>query len=97
MGWYGHVMKLVDENSMKNYDGRGQRTPQSRTTEEALGRHDTVGLRNEVSSRKIILVIEIGGVEGSKWLTPPWEGLIIQTERRIIYRLYRVCQLKCTD
>ena len=25
----------------KNYDGRGQRTPQSRMTEEAMGRHDT--------------------------------------------------------
>jgi len=31
----------------KNYDGRGQRTPQSRTAEEAIGRHDTP--RHEVS------------------------------------------------
>ena len=30
----------------KNYDGRGQWTPQSRTTEEAMGRHDT---RHEAS------------------------------------------------
>ena len=31
----------------KNYDGRGQWTPQSRTTEEAMGRNDTA--RQEVS------------------------------------------------
>ena len=31
----------------KNYDGRGQRTPQSKTTKEATGRHHTE--RHEVS------------------------------------------------
>jgi len=40
-------MRREDE---KNYDGRGQRTPQSRTTEEAMGRHDTT--RYEVSPIK---------------------------------------------
>jgi len=35
----------------KNYDSRGQRTPaQSRTKEEAMGRHDTA--RHEVSPIK---------------------------------------------
>ena len=34
----------------KNYDGRGQRTPQTRTTEEAMGRYDTA--RHEVSPIK---------------------------------------------
>jgi len=34
----------------KNYDDRGQRTPQSRTTEEAMGRHHTA--RHEVSPIK---------------------------------------------
>ena len=36
----------------KNYDSRGQRTPQSRTTEEATARHDTA--RQEVSLIKEI-------------------------------------------
>jgi len=34
----------------KNYDGRGQRTLLLRTTEEAMGRHDTA--RQEVSPIK---------------------------------------------
>ena len=34
----------------KNYDGRGQRTPQSRTTEEVMGRQDAA--RHEVSPIK---------------------------------------------
>jgi len=34
----------------KNYDGRGRRTPQQRTTEEALGRRDAA--RHEVSPIK---------------------------------------------
>jgi len=34
----------------KNYDGRGPRMLQSRTTEEAMGRHDTA--RYEVSPIK---------------------------------------------
>jgi len=34
----------------KNYDGRGQRTLQSRTAEKAMGRHDTA--RHEVSPIK---------------------------------------------
>jgi len=33
-----------------NYDSRGRRTPQSRTTEEAMGRHHTA--RHEVSPIK---------------------------------------------
>jgi len=37
---YGHVMRGRKLHE-KNYDGRGQQTPQSRATEEAMGRHDT--------------------------------------------------------
>jgi len=33
-----------------NYDGRGQRTPQSRTTEEAMGRH---GIQQDMKSFRL--------------------------------------------
>ena len=46
---YGHVMRGRKLHE-KNYDGRGQQTPQSRATEEAMGRHDTAG--HEVSPIK---------------------------------------------
>jgi len=59
----------------KNYDSRGQRTPQSSTTEEAMGRHDTA--RHEVPpiKEKNILVTERSGKEGSEWLIPALGGI----------------------
>ena len=65
----------------KNYDGRGQRTPKSRTTEEAMGRHDTT--RHEVSPIKegrYWWQKEVEQKDLSGWPLP-WKGLI-QAQRR---------------
>ena len=71
----------------KNYDSRGQRTPQSRTTEEARCRHNAA--RYEVSpiKEKNVLVIERNGEERSEWLTSPLRG--INSSLKEIYILSR--------
>src|SRR6218665_1517021 len=77
-------LKVQKKMNEKNHDSRGQRTPQSRTTEEAMGRHRTA--RHEVSPIK----------ERAHWRSKeverkdpsvrpfPWEELI-QAGRRYIY------------
>ncbi len=55
-----------------NYDVRGQRTPQSRTTEEAMV--DMIQQDAPIKERTY-MVTERSGEEGSEW-PPLWEGLI---------------------
>src|SRR6218665_2460667 len=66
----------------KNYDSRGQWTPQSRTTEEAMFRHHTA--RHEVSpiKERTYCCSKRSGEEGFEWLTSPLRG--INTSRKEI-------------
>ena len=69
----------------KNYDSRGQRTPQSRTTEEAMGRHDTT--KHEVSpieERRYWWQKDDAGMTDPGGWPLPLEGLIRYKDSRCL-------------